>query len=40
MPDAEQSASEQGHKQRSAGTEEMPPVHPGQLTVFDLLGDG
>jgi hypothetical protein len=32
-------ASEQGHK-RAAEPEELPFIHPGQLTVFDLLGDG
>jgi hypothetical protein len=38
-PDAEQSASEEGHKQ-TAKWEERPFIHPGQLTVFDLFGDG
>jgi len=39
-PDAEQSASEQGHKKTAAEPEELPFIHPGQLTVFDVLGDG
>jgi hypothetical protein len=39
IPDAEQSASEQAHK-RAAEPGEVPFIHPGQLTVFDLLGDG
>ena len=38
-PDAEQSASEPSHK-RAAEPEELPFIHPGQLTVFDVLGDG
>jgi hypothetical protein len=32
-------ASGQGHKQ-AAEPEELPSIHPGQLTMFDLLGDG
>ena len=39
-PDAEQPASEKGHKQTAAEPEEQPFIHPGQLTVFDVLGDG
>jgi hypothetical protein len=39
-PDAEQSASEHGHKPTAAEPEELPFIHPGQLTVFDVLGDG
>jgi hypothetical protein len=38
-PDAARSASRQGHKQTAAEPEELPFIHPGQLTVFDLLGD-
>jgi hypothetical protein len=38
-PDAARLASEQGHKQ-AAEPEELPFIHPGQLTMFDLLGDG
>ena len=38
--EAEQSASERGHKQTAAEPEELPFIHPGQLTVFDVLGDG
>jgi hypothetical protein len=36
--DVEDSASEQSHNERAA--EELPFIHPGQLTVFDVLGDG
>jgi hypothetical protein len=28
------------HKRTSARSEELLFIHPGQLTVFDLLGDG
>ena len=39
-PDTEQSVSEQGHKHTAGEPEELPFIHPGQLTVFDVLGDG
>jgi hypothetical protein len=38
-PDVAQLASEPSHKQ-AAEPEELPLIHPGQLTVFDVLGDG
>jgi hypothetical protein len=38
-PDAAQSASEPSPKQ-AAEPGELPFIHPGQLTVFDVLGDG
>jgi hypothetical protein len=38
-PDAEQSGSEQDHKQ-TAEQQELPFIHPSQLTMFDLFGDG
>ena len=38
-PDAAQPASEPSHKE-AAEPEKLPLIHPGQLTVFDLLGDG
>ncbi len=40
-PDAGESASNEGHKQKAASADdELPSIHPGQLDVFDLLGDG
>jgi hypothetical protein len=39
-PGAAQSAPKPRHKHKAAGSEELPFIHPGQLTVFDLLGDG
>ena len=39
--DAGESASNERHEQQAAGAEdELPAIHPGQLDVFDLLGDG
>jgi hypothetical protein len=40
--DAGESASKDGHKRQAASTDddELPAIHPGQLNVFDLLGDG
>jgi hypothetical protein len=39
--DAGKSASRPRHKRRDAsGEKELPFIHPGQLSVFDLLGDG
>jgi len=39
--DAGESASDERHKRQAAGGEdEAPSIHPGQLDVFDLLGDG
>jgi hypothetical protein len=37
------SAPETGHKQlgrKGSKPSDLPYVHPGQMTVFDLLGDG
>jgi hypothetical protein len=40
-PDADDWASKQRHKQQAASADdELPFIHPGQLNVFDLLGDG
>jgi hypothetical protein len=39
--DADESASRERHKPQAASAgDELPPIHPGQLDVFDLLGDG
>jgi hypothetical protein len=39
--DAGQSASKERHKRQAASADdELPSIHPGQLDVFDLLGDG
>jgi hypothetical protein len=40
---AADSALEKGHKQlgrKGSKPSDLPFIHPGQLTVFDLLGDG
>ena len=39
--DAGESASKERHKRQAASAEDEPSsIHPGQLDVFDLLGDG
>jgi hypothetical protein len=38
--DAGESASSEGHKREAASAAELPFIHPGQLSVFDRLGDG
>jgi hypothetical protein len=39
--DAGESASKERHKRQAASAEdELPFIHPGQLSVFDRLGDG
>ena len=39
--DAGESASDKRHKRQAASAEDgLPSIHPGQLDVFDLLGDG
>jgi len=38
--DAGESASKECHKRQAASAEaELPAIHPGQLNVFDSLGD-
>jgi hypothetical protein len=37
--DADESASNERYK-RQAADDELPAIHPGQLNVFDSLGDG
>jgi len=40
-PDAGESASNDDHKWQTASVDdELPSIHPAQLTVFDLRGDG
>jgi hypothetical protein len=39
--DAGESASNERHKREASGGEdELPSIHPGQLSVFDRPGDG
>jgi len=38
--DAGASASNERHKQAADADNELPATHPGQVNVFDLLGDG
>ena len=39
--DAAESATDERHKRQAASAEDEPSsIHPGQLDVFDLLGDG
>ena len=40
-PDAGESASNEGHNRQAASVDgELPLIHPAQLSVFDVLGDG
>ena len=40
-PEADESASKALRKRQAANADdELPSIHPGQLDVFELLGDG